>query len=137
MSLDKAIEHGKEHRKPYRGTKAIDPSCRNHGSCTVCKKNRLHKFRDKKPREEEDMSERTDNIKDLTLDNTRVFISSSGMCRITFSWSANIGFGEYTLFYDMANKKWQADSEYMDKDEDKDFLKAILEEFVKQVEVCG
>lgn len=45
MSLDKAIEHGKEHRKPYRGSKAIDPSCRNHGSCPWCKRNRLHKFR--------------------------------------------------------------------------------------------
>ena len=53
MSLDKAIEHGKEHRKPYRGSKAIDPSCRNHGSCEVCRGNRLHKFRDKRPREEE------------------------------------------------------------------------------------
>ena len=43
MSLDKAIEHGKEKRKPYRGTKAIDCTCRNHGSCTWCRDNRLHK----------------------------------------------------------------------------------------------
>ena len=47
MSLDKAIEHGKEHRKPYRGSKAIDPSCRNHGGCQWCEENRKHKFRDK------------------------------------------------------------------------------------------
>lgn len=35
--LDKAIIHGKEHRKPYYGTKAINKSCRNHGSdvCSV------------------------------------------------------------------------------------------------------
>ena len=32
MSLDKAIEHKKEKRKPYRGAKAVDPTCRNHGS---------------------------------------------------------------------------------------------------------
>lgn len=44
MSLDKAIEHGKERRKEYRGAKAVDPSCRNHGSCPWCKENRLHKF---------------------------------------------------------------------------------------------
>lgn len=43
MSLDKAIEHGKEKRKPYRGAKAIDCTCRNHGSCTWCRDNRLHK----------------------------------------------------------------------------------------------
>lgn len=47
MSLDKAIEHGKEYRKPYRGSKAIDRTCRNHGSCEWCKSNRTHKFRDK------------------------------------------------------------------------------------------
>ena len=47
MSLDKAIEHGKERRKPYRGAKAIDPWCRNHGNCPWCTENRLWKFRDK------------------------------------------------------------------------------------------
>ena len=49
MSLDKAIEHGKEKRKPYRGDKLVDPSCRNHGGCPWCENNRKHKFRDKHP----------------------------------------------------------------------------------------
>lgn len=40
MSLDKAIKFGKEHRKPYRGSKAFDRSCRNHGSCAYCSNNR-------------------------------------------------------------------------------------------------
>lgn len=52
MSLDKAIAHGKEHRKPYTGVKAIDPTCRNHGTCPWCKSNRLFKFRDKHPPED-------------------------------------------------------------------------------------
>ena len=42
MSLDKAIEHGKEKRKPYYGAKAIDCTCRNHGSCAWCMSNRLY-----------------------------------------------------------------------------------------------
>lgn len=42
MSLDKAIDHGKEHRKKYRGAKAVDPYCRNHGLCSYCKSNRLY-----------------------------------------------------------------------------------------------
>ena len=41
MSLKKAIEHQKEHRKPYRGAKADDKTCRNHGSCSYCTCNRL------------------------------------------------------------------------------------------------
>lgn len=42
MSLDKAILHGKEYRKPYIGGKSIDRTCRNHGNCDWCKDNRLH-----------------------------------------------------------------------------------------------
>lgn len=34
--LDKAIKHKKEYRKQYRGAKAVDPTCRNHGSCPAC-----------------------------------------------------------------------------------------------------
>lgn len=44
MSLDKAIEHGKEHRKEYRGSKAIGKTCRNHGGCEWCEENRKHKY---------------------------------------------------------------------------------------------
>lgn len=45
MSLDKAIRHGKEHRKPYRGGKAVSKRCRNHGGCYWCEGNRRHKYR--------------------------------------------------------------------------------------------
>ena len=43
--LDKAIKYGKEKRKPYKGSKACDKTCRNHGSCDWCKSNRLYKFK--------------------------------------------------------------------------------------------
>ena len=48
MSLEKAIKSGKEHRKNYRGAKAVDKSCRNHGTCPYCRNNRLHKFKKNK-----------------------------------------------------------------------------------------
>lgn len=41
MSLEKAILHLKEHRKPYRGAKAIDKTCHNHGSDDWATSNRL------------------------------------------------------------------------------------------------
>ena len=49
LSLDKAIKYGKEKRKQYRGSKAIDSTCRNHGGCPYCEQNRRHKFRDRHP----------------------------------------------------------------------------------------
>ena len=54
MSLDKAIEHGKEHRKPYKGAKAVDHTCRNHGSCEWCKGSRTYRFRKAELRGEEE-----------------------------------------------------------------------------------
>ncbi len=42
MSLDKAIQHGKEKRKRYYGAKAVDCTCRNHGSCSYCLDARMH-----------------------------------------------------------------------------------------------
>lgn len=42
MSLDKSIIYKKEHRKPYKGAKAIDKTCRNHGGCDWCKANRMY-----------------------------------------------------------------------------------------------
>ena len=42
MSLDKAVFYGKEHRKPYTNSKAVDRTCRNHGSCDYCKNNRMY-----------------------------------------------------------------------------------------------
>lgn len=45
MSLDKGVEFGKEKRKKYRGSKAIDKTCRNNGSCPHCERGRQHKNR--------------------------------------------------------------------------------------------
>lgn len=43
MSLDKAIKHKKEKRKGYRGSKSVSCRCRNNGSCSWCRNNRLYK----------------------------------------------------------------------------------------------
>ena len=45
MSLDKAIRYGKEYRREYRGAKAVDPTCRNHGGCPYCAGNRTYEAR--------------------------------------------------------------------------------------------
>lgn len=43
MSLDQSIKHGHDHRKQYYGAKAIDKSCRNHGSDDWALGDRMHK----------------------------------------------------------------------------------------------
>ena len=39
--MNKAIQHGKEHRKPYHKSEAFDAACRPHGGCPWCERNRL------------------------------------------------------------------------------------------------
>lgn len=43
--LDKAIEHGREHRRPYYRSGRFDKSCRPHGGCPWCIGNRMHAIR--------------------------------------------------------------------------------------------
>lgn len=56
MSLDKAIAHGKEKRKPYRRGKAVSVQCRNHGSCPACRKNRMHSTRKREMKADDDQN---------------------------------------------------------------------------------
>lgn len=50
MSFEKAIEHGKEHRKQYPDWRAVDPYCRCHRGCPWCMGNRMHKFKKQEER---------------------------------------------------------------------------------------
>ncbi len=47
MSLEKGIQHGKEHRKPYYKSGRFDPTCRPNGGCSYCENNRAHKNKKK------------------------------------------------------------------------------------------
>lgn len=57
MGLEKAIEHGKEKRKPFKGAKAVDCSCRNHGTCEWCRGNRTHNTTKKREKAIAEMKE--------------------------------------------------------------------------------
>lgn len=52
MSFDHAYPNRKDWRRPYRGSKRFDSTCRNHGACSYCVGNRLHKHRRREPIEE-------------------------------------------------------------------------------------
>jgi ferredoxin len=62
MSLDKAIEHGKEKRKKYYGAKEIDSTCRNHGTCGWCQ----HKIKRKEKIASDEFKEQLEEVEMLT-----------------------------------------------------------------------
>lgn len=53
MSMDKSILSGKEKRKEFTGSKAIDKTCRCHGSCGWCLGNRQYHNRKEELKMEE------------------------------------------------------------------------------------
>lgn len=56
--------------------------------------------------------------------------------RITISWNANIGWGEYSLYCE--DGEWKGDSERMDtKNGEKKFLRALLDKFIEEIEIVG
>lgn len=69
MAFDKAIQSGKEHRKPFRGAKRFDSSCRNHGGCEWCFGNRTASSR---RREEASRDELKDY--ELLYDNISIIL---------------------------------------------------------------
>ena len=54
MSLDKAIEYGKEHRKRYYDSRDTDKTCRSHGSCPWCRRKIKYKKKKQKMKGEYD-----------------------------------------------------------------------------------
>jgi hypothetical protein len=45
VGFDKDYPNRKDRRAPYRGVKAADSHCRNHGACDYCANGHLHGWR--------------------------------------------------------------------------------------------
>lgn len=52
-------------------------------------------------------------------------------------WSSDIGFGEYTIYkaVDSDDDKWYADAETMDNNEDKDFIRELMKQFIDKLDI--
>jgi hypothetical protein len=50
-------------------------------------------------------------------------------------WDSDIGFGEYTIYQKIGEDEWHADSEYMDANYDKSFIKELMKLFIEKLDV--
>ena len=79
---------------------------------------------------------RKNNVKEINLqiDSIEPFVNTrhSGF---VICWSSAIGFGEYTVYTETNSEdgKWYGDSEYMDSNEDKEFITELMRLFVEQL----
>lgn len=70
----------------------------------------------------------------LEVFDVNPFVNERGS-GIVISWDSNIGFGEYTIYKRVDSDEWHADSEHMDNNEDKAFLKELLKLFVEKLDI--
>ncbi len=56
---------------------------------------------------------------------------------VVIRWDSDIGFGEYTIYkpIDSEDDKWLAQSEHMDNNEDKDFIKELMKLFIEKLDI--
>lgn len=71
--LTKAINSGKEHRKPYRGAQLIDAACRAR-ICPWCERNRLHATRKRENAAAYIEEEARDEISDRINERDNLYI---------------------------------------------------------------
>jgi len=74
-------------------------------------------------------------IKDLQITNLK-FSSPNDIHNgsVTISWSANVGFGEYTLFVDKKGNI-RGDTEFMDSNNDKKFTQLLFNELINKLNI--
>lgn len=69
MSFDKAIQYGKTKRKQYKKlAPRIDKTCRCHGSCEYCQRNRMYQINKEKDRTNMLIKEYKTNCEDVSLE---------------------------------------------------------------------
>lgn len=80
-------------------------------------------------------------MKKLKLDELDIVVDAvipfknekyDGIC---IKWYGNIGFGEYNLYKENEEDGWHGDSECMDTNDDKAFLKLLMDKFIEQVKI--
>ena len=70
----------------------------------------------------------------LEICDINAFVNDRGS-GFVISWDSDIGFGEYTLYKRAGEEVWHGDSEHMDNNEDKAFIKELLKLFVEKLDI--
>lgn len=56
---------------------------------------------------------------------------------IVISWSANIGWGVLTIYRDSPDSAWEVDSECMSNNENKEFIRSVMNAWIDSMNVSG
>lgn len=72
--------------------------------------------------------------KEIVVNDVELVVSENNPLFI-LRWDSNIGFGEMTFFN--GEEGLVVDTEYMSDNEDKEFIKLVLDKFIEKLNVIG
>lgn len=72
--------------------------------------------------------------KEIVVNDVDLVVSENNPLFI-LRWDSNIGFGEMTFFN--GEEGLAVDTEYMSDNEDKEFIKLVLDKFIEKLKVIG
>ena len=72
------------------------------------------------------------NSINLEVYDIRPFVNERGS-GFVIEWDSDIGFGEYTIYKRADSDEWRGDSEHMDNNEDKDFIRELMSLFIDKL----
>lgn len=75
-------------------------------------------------------------ITELQIDSINAYDNPS-FCGLHIYWVSNIGWGECNIYKAKDGTQWKADTEHMCSNEDKTFLKMLLDKLADMAEVTG
>lgn len=79
---------------------------------------------------------RTHNVDEIHLKITNVApFANEEFMGFTIQWVSDIGWGEYIIYKSEGSDIWKADSEMMDSNEDKDFIKELMKLFIEKLQI--
>lgn len=70
----------------------------------------------------------------LQIDNLIPF-NNERCVGFIIQWYSDIGFGEYTIYRLNGSAEWKADSEHMDSNEDKSFIKELMKLLIEKLNI--
>ncbi len=75
-------------------------------------------------------------VDEIHLEITNVIPFINDRCEgFIIQWASDIGWGEYTVYKLNGTDVWVADAETMDNNEDKDFIKELMNLFIEKLQI--
>ena len=75
-------------------------------------------------------------IENIKIEDVWCNMKDERQC-IVIAWNSYFGWGEITIYRDSPDSEWEVDSERMSNNEDKEFIRSVMNAWIDSMNVSG